>query len=213
MKVFVTGTDTNVGKTLISSWLCYHLNYAYWKPIQTGTQEGSDSEFILNTNNNINHSIKVFQERYRFKEPVSPHFAARLNHTEIKLDSINVPDNTDLIIEGAGGVLVPLNQNAFMIDLIKFFKIPAIVVARSGLGTLNHSLLTIQALRQRNIPILGMILNYYLDSDLEKENIKSLEYYSQVPVLACFPKVDEFKPNRIKEIKMPDRLKEVFIKS
>lgn len=206
MKIFVTGTDTNIGKTVICSWLCHHLNYDYWKPIQTGTVEGTDSDFILKSN----LLSKSYPEKYRFHEPVSPHLAAKLNNTNINIRDIFLPDTDNLIIEGAGGVLVPLNNHDLMVDLIKKLNTSVIIVARAGLGTINHSLLTIEVLRNKSIPILGVILNEESKTDLILENTNAIEYYGKVPVLACFPHIQNFNPEEIKKIAIPNKLKEIF---
>lgn len=207
MKIFVTGTDTNVGKTVICSWLCQQLNYAYWKPIQTGAIEGTDSEFILKSN----LSSKLYAEKYIFDEPVSPHLAATLNNGEINIQNIHLPDTDNLIIEGAGGVFVPLNNQDLMIDLMAKFKTPVILVARSSLGAINHTLLSIYALNSRHIPILGVILNNYIaDSDLHLKNKEAIEHYGQVAVLACFPHLDNFSCEKIKKINISSKLKEIF---
>lgn len=206
MKVFLTGTDTNVGKTLISAWLCHHLKYAYWKPIQTGVSEGSDTDFIFNFDSTIN----TYPETYVFQEPVSPHLAAKLNNINIIIHNLDFPKNNNVIIEGAGGVFAPINQDNYIIDLIKYLSTPVIIVAGSELGTINHTLLTLQALRNHHIPILGVIMNHYHDSVLMRDNKLSIEKYGQVPVLTCFPKLDNITSKMIKQIKLSEKLIKVF---
>ncbi len=206
MKVFITGTDTNIGKTVISAWLSYHLDYAYWKPIQTGAIDNTDTHFV----DKMALKNKVYSESYLFKDRVSPHLAAERESRDIMIDNINIPDNSNIIIEGAGGVFVPICKKYFVIDFIKKFDIPVIIVARAGLGTINHSLLTIEALKGRQIPILGVILNEENKSDLILENQQAIELYSQVPVLACFPHIDKLTPDKIKQIKISNKLKEIF---
>ena len=206
MKVFITGTDTNIGKTVICAWLCHHLNYDYWKPIQTGSTEGTDSDFILK----LNLSSTLYPEKYIFDQPVSPHLAAKLNAAEINLQNINLPDSNDLIIEGAGGVFVPLNNSDLVIDLIAKLNTPVILIAKSSLGTINHTLLSIQALNHRNIPILGVVFNNYIDSDDDLNNKEAIEHYGKVPVLACFPHIHKFTPEEIKKLNIPNKLKKVF---
>ncbi len=206
MKIFVTGTDTNVGKTVICSWLCYHLNYAYWKPVQTGSREETDTKSLQKLAN----QIICYTEQYIFEEPVSPHFAAKLNKADIDLNKIDMPEVRNLIIEGAGGVLVPLNQNKLMIDLIQQLNTPVIIVARSSLGTINHTLLAIEALRHRKIPILGVILNHYIESDLILENKRAIETYGQVSVLAEFPAYATLTPEYIQQKILPDKLRKAL---
>ena len=176
MKIFITGTGTNVGKTVISGWLLTHLkHYHYWKPIQSGTIKGSDIDFIKTVISNI------FEPTYSFPESLSPHLAAKINNIKIDINHIirSIPNKKNLIIEGAGGVFVPLNDDFMMIDLIKILNIPVIIVANSGLGTINHTCLTVEALKNRNIEILGIIMNGIKNED----NKKAIEYYGKVQVL------------------------------
>lgn len=207
MRVFITGTDTNVGKTVVSAWLCYHLNYAYWKPIQTGASEGTDRDFVHKIN--LNHTL-TYEEAYFFQQPVSPHLAAELNFAEIDINHIIMPKTENLIIEGAGGVLVPLTKQLLMIDFIKKLNIPVILVARSSLGTINHTLLSIRALKNEGIPILGVIMNNKLNSDEKLKNQQAIEQYGEVPVLACLPNFDKLTSENLKQEKISNRLRELF---
>src|SRR5882762_729520 len=144
---FITGTDTGVGKTVLSALLCAALDAVYWKPIQTGTLEGSDRVTVMRLAGI--GTDRTLDEVYKFVPPVSPDLAARWAGVEIDLGRINMPGslvNDWLIVEGAGGVLVPVNQKQFMLDLVVKFKLPVIVAARSALGTVNHTLLTLAAL-------------------------------------------------------------------
>jgi dethiobiotin synthetase/malonyl-CoA O-methyltransferase len=177
MKIFVTGTDTNIGKTFVSMLLCKHLNATYFKPIQTG--EEKDADFLAV---HCPH-IKIIPSVYDFPEPVSPHLAAKMAQAHIDINHIALPSHSPLIVEGAGGVLVPLNQEASMIDLIARWKIPTLVVAKSGLGTINHTCLTLEALRRRHIPIMGVVMN----KGINTHNKQAIEYYGGVPVIAEIP--------------------------
>ena len=182
-KIFVTGTDTDVGKTVVAAWLCSHWQADYWKPIQTGSREGTDSKTIAH----LSPNTVIHPESYIFSEPVSPHLAAQLEDKEIDIAEITVPKTTNtLIIEGAGGLFVPINDEFLMIDLIADLQVPVLIVARSTLGTINHSCLTIEALRQQQIPILGMILN----GPPNVSNAQAIEQWGQVPVLAHCPVFD-----------------------
>ncbi len=201
MKVFITGTDTNVGKTLISSWLCLHTRYSYWKPIQTGSIEGTDTQFIQKMS-----SVHCYKEAYVYKEPCSPHRAAYIEGETIRLENITPPPASHLIIEGAGGILVPINSTVRMIDLIALLDIPVIIVARSGLGTINHTCLTIDALKARHIPILGVIMNGPPDSP----NREAIEFYGGVPVLAQFPLLSLLSPLSLHDIPLPSPLKNIL---
>lgn len=175
MRFFVTGTDTNVGKTVISAALTLGLQGHYWKPIQTG--KDSDSEWVKQK---IGFSESHFiPEAYRLINPLSPHAAAELDGISIELDKIQLPKKSPLIVEGAGGVMVPLNANDLMIDLIEKFFLKTIVVARSTLGTINHTLMTLDQLRRKKVPIQGVVLN----GPKNEGNKKAIAYYGQVKIL------------------------------
>src|SRR5437762_7246049 len=144
---FITGTDSGVGKTVLSALLCAALDAVYWKPIQTGTLEGSDRVTVMRLAGI--GTDRTLDEVYKFVPPVSPDLAARWAGVEIDLARSDIPGsliNDWSIVEGAGGLLVPVNQKQFMLDLMVKFKLPVIVAARSGLGTVNHTLLTLAAL-------------------------------------------------------------------
>ncbi len=193
MQIFVTGTDTNIGKTIISSWLCLKAGYQYFKPIQTGSIEGTDSDFVR-----LIAKIKTHQESYIYQAPLSPHLAAKQENQEINIENIKLPAVDNLIIEGAGGVLVPINHEFLMIDLIEKFKLPVIIVSPSKLGTINHTLLTIKALNLRKIEILGVIMNNVADND--NGNIEAIEFYGQVKILSSFPKLKEITNDSLKSV-------------
>jgi dethiobiotin synthetase len=138
MKIFITGTDTNVGKTLICSWIALHTGFAYFKPIQTGTSDGADSLEVQKLSD-----AKIYPEIYAYKEPLSLHLAARIEKDTIDIEKIVLPKEKNLIIEGAGGVLVPINDTYLMIDLIKKLGVSVILVTHTTLGTINHTLLSL----------------------------------------------------------------------
>jgi dethiobiotin synthetase len=178
---FVTGTDTDVGKTVVSAMLILGLNASYWKPIQSGILPCTDTEWVKKiTQLPPSH---FFPEVYRLSQPLSPHASAMHDNVRIDLDKIvmpNLPGNcSHLIVEGAGGILVPLNDKNLMIDLIKKLNIPVLVVCRSTLGTINHTLLTLQHLRLHEIPILGVIMN----GPKNEGNRKAITHYGKVNVL------------------------------
>ncbi len=158
-RYFVTGIGTDVGKTVASAILVEALEADYWKPIQSGATTDSDRRTIQSL---ITNTKSVFHpEVYSLTEPLSPHAAAELDGVEIDLDKIVVPqtENT-LIIEGAGGLMVPLNYKGLMVvDLITYCKAETILVSRNYLGSINHTLLSIEALINRNIPIKGIVIN------------------------------------------------------
>jgi len=175
--VFVTGTDTDIGKTLVAAWLTVHWRADYWKPLQTGAAQDSDGGTVarLAPGRTIHPSNVVLQA------PLSPYEAARREGVEIDLATL-VPPVTDrpLVVEGAGGVLVPINGRELMIDLIERLGLPALVVARSSLGTVNHTLLALAALRQRGVTVAGVVLN----GQLNPANRQAIEHFGGVPVLA-----------------------------
>lgn len=178
--VFVTGTDTGIGKTLVSAWLTHHWRAEYWKPIQTGALEDSDSLTVAA----LAPAALIHPPAHVYQLPASPHQAAGHEHAHITLDSLAPPATLGpLVIEGAGGVMVPLNENTLMIDFIARLAVPVVVVARSGLGTLNHSLLTLEALRRRHIPILGLVMN----GPVHAANRQAIEHFGTVDVLAEIP--------------------------
>ena len=190
--IFVTGTDTGIGKTVLSAALVCALrereNVCYWKPVQTGIEEDDDTETVRNLANCS--AEEIFDKGFRVKKPLSPHLAARLANTEITVEKILDFVETDKrfwIVEGAGGVLVPLNKTELMIDLIKALDLPVLVVARSGLGTINHTLLTLHTLRNRGLEIFGVIMN----GELNNDNCEAIEYFGNVRVLAQMPKFEK----------------------
>lgn len=185
MNLFIAGTDTGIGKTVVSAVLALKLGFDYWKPIQSGTEEITDSEWIAKY---LGHS-RVHQEVYRLLRPLSPHQSARLDGVAIDLDRIlaNCPAHST-IIEGAGGVLTPLHENALFADLIQRFGQPVILVAKTGLGTINHTLLSLEALRQRKIEPLGIVLV----GERNIPNLQAIEFYGKTPVLGTIPMIPKF---------------------
>lgn len=202
MHIFVTGTDTNVGKTLVCSWLCLHTGYHYFKPIQSGSVEGTDSKTVSALS-----TTRIYLETYKHQAPLSPHIAAKLEGEEIDLNEIKFPETPNLIIEGAGGVLVPLNSDQLMIDLIQTLQVPTIIVSRSTLGTINHTLLTLAALRERHIPVLGIIMN----GEHHPESAQAIADYGKTSILATLPFLPEINKATLKSIVLPSSLKQLLI--
>ncbi len=201
MKIFITGTDTNVGKTLISSWIALHTGFSYFKPIQTGTRDGSDSFEVQKLSD-----TKIYPEVYAYKDPLSPHLAARIENNTIDIEKILLPEEKNLIIEGTGGVLVPINDTYLMIDLIKKLGVPVVLVARTTLGTINHTLLSLEALRTRNIPVLGVIMN----GKQNLRNSNAIEVYGRTSVLADFPKLETTSMNTLRSVALSQKLKQLL---
>lgn len=166
MNYFVTAIDTDSGKTFVSAILCEALEADYWKPVQAGLPR--DSQTVKSLVSNTRST--VHPEAFLLKTPASPHASAKRDGVTITLESMKLPETTqDLVIEGAGGCLVPLNDQDLVIDLINHFRAEVILVADLYLGSINHTLLTIEALRSRNIPIRGIIFNG--ESNAESERI------------------------------------------
>lgn len=146
----VTGTDTGIGKTIFSAALAGATRTPYWKPVQSGLEEETDSEAVARL-----AGVRVLPEAYRLVTPVSPHRAAEIDGITIDTERLTPPSG-ELIVEGAGGALVPVTRTTLYTDLFAKWQIPVIVCARTALGTINHSLLTIEALRGRKVPIHGL---------------------------------------------------------
>jgi dethiobiotin synthetase len=151
----VTGTDTDVGKTVFAAALAGALRATYWKPVQCGLADGGDSERVRALSGLP--PDRIVPEAYRLSMAASPHRAAEAEGVEIGVARLKLPDvQGPLVVEGAGGLMVPINRQALMIDVFASWRLPVILVARTALGTINHSLLSIEALNGRNIPILGL---------------------------------------------------------
>ena len=208
-RIIICGTDTDVGKTIVSSFFVQGLKGIYWKPIQSGTEDGTDTKTVcelLDLEPN-----RYLLERYKFKAPVSPHWAAEKESKFIEPNNLNLPELDKLIIiETAGGVMVPLNRNWLQIDQIKVWGAPIILVARTGLGTLNHTLLSLEALRNRNINVLGIVLN----GPPHNDNPKTIEQFGDTKILANLPIFEEISAQiLLKEWdkqKLDQKLKQYF---
>jgi dethiobiotin synthetase len=149
----VTGTDTGIGKTVFSAALAGALRAHYWKPVQSGLDDGADRDAVASLAQLPPE--RVLPEAYRLTEPLSPHRAAELDGIQIDPARLSPPDLDPLVVEGAGGALVPITRNTLYADLFAWWNLPVIIVARTGLGTINHSLLTVEA-RARGVPIHGI---------------------------------------------------------
>lgn len=155
MSVVVTGTDTGIGKSVFAAALTGALCAAYWKPVQSGLEEGEDSDTVALLSGASRD--RIIPPAYRLRTPCSPHRAAEIDGVEISPDRLTVPATGEaLVIEGAGGVLVPLTRDLLYADLFARWRLPTVLVARTALGTINHSLLSLEALRSRGVPLLGI---------------------------------------------------------
>ncbi|MFY7836791.1 MAG: dethiobiotin synthase [Novosphingobium sp.] len=150
----VTGTDTGIGKTIFSAALTGALNAHYWKPVQAGLDDGADRDHVARLAGVP--AEHVLPEVYRLSTPCSPHRAAELDGVVIDLADLALPPQRPLVVEGAGGALVPVTRSTTYADVFAWWNLPTIVVARTALGTINHSLLTLEALRSRGIPVHGV---------------------------------------------------------
>ncbi len=190
---FIAGIDTDVGKTVVSAILVTALKADYWKPVQTGTSMGSDSQVIRDL---CGSTVKIHPEAVALPEPHSPYASAVLAGKAISLRSIELPKTSNsIVVEGSGGLLVPLNEQDFMIDLLAKLGLPAILVIRNYLGSINHSLLSIEALRNRGLPIHGLVFSGPVNTDSENVIINK----GEVPCLARFPEFDQIDQACISE--------------
>ncbi|MBN4071015.1 dethiobiotin synthase [Crocinitomix catalasitica] len=194
-RIFVTGIGTEVGKTFCSAIIVEALQADYWKPVQAGNLDDLDSLWVRDF---ISNEVSRFHsERYLLSEPMSPHAAANIDGIDISLDDFEVPaTENSLIIEGAGGLMVPLNSDGdTILDLIPKVSDETILVSKNYLGSINHTLLSIETLRSRNIPIKGIIFNG--DSNAESEKI--ILASSGVKCLGKIPMMDSELKEFIKE--------------
>jgi dethiobiotin synthetase len=187
-RLVIVGTDTDVGKTVVSALVVQGLGATYWKPVQSGLEEGGDSgrvQRLLNL-----PPERVLPEAYRFEAPVSPHWAAEREGVQVDRQALELPPLAQvpgpLVVETAGGLLVPLRRDWLQIEQIAHWRLPVLLVARSGLGTLNHTLLSLEALERRSIPVLGLVLNGPLHAD----NPRTLSELGGVPVLLELPPLE-----------------------
>lgn len=189
-KYFVTAIGTDVGKTLVSSILVNALNANYWKPIQCGNLDFTDSDFIRKNSN-----VKVYPEKYIFKKPASPHIASMEENVLIDLKEIKIPEgDKHLIIEGAGGMLVPLNdKNELVIDIAKENNLPLIMVTSFYLGSINHTLLSLEYAKQNNLKIAMLIFT----GDVIPSTLTAIKNFFPDLKLGFVPKLDEISQKSI----------------
>lgn len=192
-RYFITGIGTGIGKTITSAIITEKLKADYWKPIQSGDLEQSDSLAIKNLISN--DQTIIHPETYRLNHPLSPHLSAKMDGVNIELTNIILPKTDNkLVVEGAGGLMVPLNDKDLILDLIKHLALEVIVVSQNYLGSINHTLLTINTLKQHNITIKGIIFN-------GDENLESQSYilnYTEVDHLGNIPFIQNISKSEIK---------------
>jgi dethiobiotin synthetase len=200
--IFITGTDTNIGKTILSSLLCSALQKAklaaaYFKPIQTGTDD--DTLTVKKLSQLSDDSI--VSPAYRYAEPMSPNRAAELNGESIQISTIlnhwsRCSEKKYWVVEGAGGILVPINQNETIKNLIQAMRVPVLIASSTRLGTINHTLLTIEAIRAAKIPLVGTVLLGKKDPGLKQV----IEKHSNNSVIAEVPWLDPLSAPAIREM-------------
>lgn len=186
---FVTGTDTDVGKTVVSAWLVARLGACYWKPVQAGNHPETDAAIVRRLAGVP--PDRILPEAYVLPEPIAPHEAARRAGIAIDMERL-VPPPCDrpLVVEGAGGLMVPLTDRAYVIDLATELHLPIILVTRSTLGTINHTLLSLEAIRRRGLTLAGVVVN----GPETPHNRAAIERYGQVEVIAEIPWLDQLTP-------------------
>jgi len=183
-KFVITGTDTDIGKSVFAAALTAALGASYWKPVQAGLADGTDSETVARIGGV--DPVRILPERFRLAIPASPHYSAEQEGVTIGLDDLAIPPvDGPLVIEGAGGALVPVNPELLFADLFAHWGLPVIVVASTRLGTINHSLLTIEALRARAVPIHGIafIGEEIVDSEETICRIGTVSHLGRLPML------------------------------
>ncbi len=189
--LFVTGTDTGVGKTLVAACLARRLGADYWKPAQTGTQDGDDDTAAVASLAAL-PAERIHPPRHRFAAPLSPEAAAAMAGASIGLEDFSLPATSrPIVVEGAGGVLVPIGGGATMADLMARLGLPAVLVARTTLGTINHTLLSLEALRRRGIAVRGVVLV----GPPNAGNRDAIAAHGAVEILAEMPWLERLDPD------------------
>ncbi|PRH86790.1 ATP-dependent dethiobiotin synthetase BioD [Labrys okinawensis] len=184
-RIVVTGTDTGIGKTVFSAGLSHALGASYWKPVQSGLDEETDSETVQRLGKLPQE--RILPETYRLATPASPHLSAAIDGMELDPDMLNPPPvASPLVIEGAGGLLVPLTRWTVFADVFARWRYPAILCARTALGTINHTLLSLEAMRRRDIPLLGLV--FIGDEQPDSQSI--IADLGNVRSLGRLPKLD-----------------------
>lgn len=194
-QIVVAGTDTGVGKTVVCAGLANLLGANYWKPIQAGLDGETDAEVVARLGSIS--ADRIVPEVYRLRTPASPHHSAEIDGIRIDADSLHVPDTGErpLVIEGAGGLMVPLNGSTLYIDIFERWRLPVLLCASTRLGTINHSLLSIEALRKRQIPILGIAFI----GDRNAETQSAIREMGRVRWLGRLPWLSPLTPDTLQD--------------
>jgi dethiobiotin synthetase len=193
LRLVITGTDTGIGKTVFSAAVTDALGACYWKPIQSGLEEETDSETVLRLGRIPPH--RIHPEAWRLKTPVSPHLSAEIDAVTLDPYALEPPDtNSPLIIEGAGGLLVPLTRHETFADVFARWQIPVVLCSRTGLGTINHTLLSLEAMRKRLIPVLGIAFI----GDAQPDTQRIIAELGEVRVLGRLPRLEPLTPDTLR---------------
>jgi dethiobiotin synthetase len=191
---FVTGIGTGIGKTIVSAIITEKLQADYWKPIQSGDLDNSDSLKIESLISNAN--TVIHPEGFKLTEPLSPHLSAKIDSVALSIQKLSTPKtDSTLIIEGAGGLMVPLNEEELMIDYIKSLNIKVILVSQNYLGSINHTLLSIEALKYRGIELKGIIFNGTANQETERY----IKQYSKATVIGHIPSLPTLNKETIRQ--------------
>ena len=182
MSIIIAGIHTGIGKTICSAVICQALGYDYWKPVQAGDLDNSDSIFIKKTV--TNKQCHIHPERYRLQTPMSPHKAAEIDGIQIEKEDFILPASTNpILVETAGGIMSPLADNLLNIDLMEHLQLAVILVSNNYLGSINHTLLTVAALKQRNIPLNGLVFS----GEVVSSSREFILQHTRLPLLFSIP--------------------------
>jgi dethiobiotin synthetase len=193
LRLVITGTDTGIGKTVFSAALTDALGACYWKPIQSGLTEETDSKIVLRLGRIPPQ--RILPEAWRLKTPVSPHLSAEIDKVTLDPYALGPPGtNSPLIIEGAGGLLVPLTRHETFANVFARWQIPVVLCCRTGLGTINHTLLSLEAMRQRRIPVLGIAFI----GDAQPDTQQIIAEMGKVRVLGRLPRLEPLTPDTLR---------------
>ncbi len=202
MNIAIAGIHTGIGKTVCSAVICQALGFDYWKPVQAGELENTDSLFISNMVSNP--KCKIHPERFRLKKPASPHYAAALENILIAKDDFQIPSTeNNLLIETAGGLMSPLGNNFLNIDLLTHLNLPVVLVSNNYLGSINHTLLSCEALRNRNLKVLGLVFVGEQVSSSED----FISEHTGLPKLFFIPMFSNLNRGTLAEFASPENIK------
>lgn len=192
--IFISGIGTDVGKTLVAAIFCEALQAYYWKPVQSGSLDYSDTQQVAERI--TQGTAACLPEAYRLRLPASPHAAAAAENRTIQLQELRPPAPRPLVVEGSGGILVPLNNTHTYGDWLAAMRFPTVLVSRNYLGSINHTLLSIEALRQRDIPLLGIVFN----GETYPAGENFILQHSQLPCLLRIPDMPHITPQHIQSL-------------